>query len=384
MPFSTSITMDPSSFAASSSAFHLPGSASSYRRSYAAAARGGPNPNALSTSLASMSMSYQPMAMSFGTSYNKSQVHNLMAARSDAELTHAYECCGQTHEGLHALLEHVEDNHGEDLAGDINASTGINVGFSPQVLAMDMDLEGIEEDLERETAGSTRSSHSPPSYPLPPSATKGDGSAGTSPAALQISDVLTSPPDAESVNIFSALNTARTASTCSSPPDGSLATPTTSTQPSPVFAAPKLQARGPATFLGAATRPQSSRFDRAFNEVVAGKKDEQEVDSGKDAVPTAVAPGVLFTSAVASLGIPTTPPVQGQKPAEPAAESTTTPTTDADPNRAKLADPPLPPPSLFTTHKPWRCPNPGCNKAYKQSNGLKYHQQKGSVRRDLP
>lgn len=37
----------------------------------------------------------------------------------------------------------------------------------------------------------------------------------------------------------------------------------------------------------------------------------------------------------------------------------------------------MPQPSLFTTHKPWRCPNPGCNKAYKQSNGLKYHQQKG-------
>jgi transcription factor SFP1 len=48
-----------------------------------------------------------------------------------------------------------------------------------------------------------------------------------------------------------------------------------------------------------------------------------------------------------------------------------------DPDRPKFLEPHLPQPSLFTTHKAWRCPNPGCNKAYKQSNGLKYHLQKG-------
>jgi transcription factor SFP1 len=330
-----------------------------------------------------MSMSYQPMAMSFGTSYNKSQVHSLMAARSDAELTKGYECCGQTHEGLHALLEHVEDHHGDGAGSGAGAAAAseLNAGFSPQILAMDMELDGIDEELERETAASTRSSLSPPNmmvpnYPLPPSATKSDTSTGTSPAALHISDVLTSPPDADSNNFFASLNSARTASTCSSPPDGSLATPTTSTQPSPVFAPPKLNARGPSAFLGAASRPQPNRFDRAFNEVVAGKKDEVKVDDKID-VPTAVAPGVLFTTAVASLGIPTTPPVPGQKPSEAITENKANEGTDVSAVKPKPAEPPLPAPSLFTTHKPWRCPNPGCNKAYKQSNGLKYHQQKG-------
>lgn len=89
----------------------------------------------------------------------------------------------------------------------------------------------------------------------------------------------------------------------------------------------------------------------------------------RSAAPMAVAPGVLFASAVASLGIPTTPAVSGRR------ESEDTSYTD-DASKAQL-EPAMPQPSLFTSHKPWRCPNPGCNKAYRQSNGLKYHQQRG-------
>jgi transcription factor SFP1 len=119
---------------------------------------------------------------------------------------------------------------------------------------------------------------------------------------------------------------------------------------------------------------QQKRFDRAFNEVVAAASPPNKQTP---ITPTAVAPGVLFASAVAGLGIPTTPPVPGQKGADAKdgqPEEEVTPQTG---NAANLAEAQLPQPSLFTTHKPWRCPNPGCNKAYKQSNGLKYHQQKG-------
>lgn len=247
-------------------------------------------------------------------------------------------------------------------------------GFSPQVLAMDMeldDLDGLDEKLEKvpSNSGSSRSSLSPPAiqvpqYPLP-AAGEIKQTAGTSPLPLQISELLRSPPEEESVmSTFGA----RTASTCSSPPDGSLATPTTSSQPSPVFAAPKLTPRGPSLLWGGGPSQLSAkRFDRAFNEVVAGTP---KLSADQPKTPTAVAPGVLFATAVSNLGIPTTPPLPGQIPAAPASE---------DGVDGKPVDPALPEPSLFSTHKPWRCPNPGCNKAYRQSNGLKYHQLKGCV-----
>lgn len=399
IPFSTSITMEPSSFAASAQAFGLPGSMSSsyHRRSYAAAVAGSRDPHNLSTSFASMS--FQPMSL--GTSYNRSQVQGLMA-RSDAELTKAYECCGKTHSGLHSLLEHVEDCH---PFSDPNMPP--EDSFSPVTHAMDLELDDVaEEPAQPPTSGSSQSSLSPdttasvpvPSYPLPTSKTPTD-SVGKSP--LKLSDVLKSPPEGESLVKASNLTLTRTQSSSSSPPDGSLATPTTSTQPSPVFSQPKINPARPA-FMSMGTnamRPaaQQKRFDRAFNEVVAGRKE----DEPKSDMPTAVAPGVLFASAVSSLGIPTVPPgtkttetttpKEGEAEVKPAVTDATasasaasqpssTSTSAAAPNTPKVfPEPALPQPSLFSSHKPWRCPNPGCNKAYKQSNGLKYHQQKGYV-----
>lgn len=372
---------EPSSFAANAMSFGLPGSSlsSSYqRRSYAAAVAGAHN---LSSSFASMS--FQPM--SFGTSYSKSQVHNLMSTRSDAELTKGYECCGQQHEGLHALLEHVEDAHPFSDPDDTHS------GFSPVMHAMELEMEGMDGELppirekDGKSTSSNRSSQSPipvPSYPLPPSAassSKPTTPTENPPAPLRITDVLTSPPDNDA--LLSA-RTAMTNSTNSSPPD-SVTTPTTSAQPSPVFAAPKINPARPGFLGSTAPRPaaQQKRFERAFNEVVSSASAPTE---DKDATPVAVAPGVLFASAVANLGIPTTPPVPGQKAGEKTETTEATPgeagqTTPGGTAPTKPIDPQMPQPSLFSTHKPWRCPNPGCNKAYKQSNGLKYHQQKGSV-----
>ncbi|KAI9639638.1 uncharacterized protein MKK02DRAFT_39961 [Dioszegia hungarica] len=430
--FSSSITMESSSFNTSSAAFNL-GTSASFRggRSYAAAAKGerdhllhrpqppnhgSMNPAALSSSFAGMS--FQPMSFSFGAgSYNKSQVHSLMAnasassnrVRTDAELTRTYECCGNTHHGLHDLLEHVEDAH-PFTDPDSSGVSAPHVGYSPQVMAMEMDMDVAEAPnlgtIEERASGqgSTRSSMSPtaapgmPSYPVPTSASSSKPSTpnegAPSPAALQISDVLTSPwansplslggpPKPKSQPPSAGSN----ASTSSSPPEGSLATPTTSTQQSPVFTVPKV---GPTRgFLGAVPRLPQQRFDRAFNEVVAGSPKNMENQlSGpktpKSTLPTAVAPGVLFASAAANLGIPTGPPVPGGKAAEPAvaANGAAAIAGAADSGVAAPAPKPsteiqLPEPSPFTTHKPWKCPNIGCNKSYKQSNGLKYHLSKG-------
>ena len=360
---------ESSSFATSANAFGLPTSTSSsyQRRSYAAALSSN-----ISTSFASMS--FQPMSL--GTSWSKSQIHSLMQTRSDAELTKGYECCGQKHEGLHALLEHVEDAHplGDPDVPDAHFAPG----FTPVTHAMELDFEGLDHQMPAHQAGdgstpaSTRSSQSPisvPSYPLPPSASKSPTPTDKSPTPLNISDVLASPPESDPT--LTAQN-ALGGSASSSPPEN-LATPTTSAHPSPVFAAPKINPARPG-FLGS-TAPrhpaQQKRFDRAFNEVVAGSA---STDPDALTTPTAVAPGVLFASAVAGLGIPTTPPINGGPQPEQNVDGEATPDASV---AGKVADAQLPQPSLFSMHKPWRCPNPGCNKAYKQSNGLKYHQQKG-------
>ena len=361
---------EPSSFATSGMAFQLPGSfSSSYqRRSYAAAVSGA---HQLSSSFASMS--FQPMSL--GTSYSKHQIHNMMQTRSDAELTQGYECCGQTHEGLHALLEHVEDAHPFADPDETHS------GFSPVTHGMELEMDGVDDgelppmrEKDGKSNGSNRSSQSPiavPSYPLPPSASKPTTPTEMILSPLKISDVLTSPLDTESLLTS---RPAMTSSSTSSPPD-SLTTPTTSAQPSPVFAAPKMNPARPGFLGSTAPRPaaQQKRFERAFNEVAAAPNPQLK---DTPTTPTAVAPGMLFGSAVAGLGIPATPPVAGQK-AEPADGEVPSDGELATPNANKVAEAQMPQPSLFSTHKPWRCPNPGCNKAYKQSNGLKYHQQKG-------
>lgn len=393
--------MDPGSFAASSAAFGLPiAGASSYtRRSYAMAVSYGKeyNPNMLSASLASLTTGNSMGLGSLGYSYSRNQLETLRSLRNNEDLNQDYECCGTHHNGLHALLEHVEDQH------PYTDSAMPDAGFSPVTLAMDLDLGEGDGDGEVPSAThSNRSSTSPrpvPHYPLTP--TSGAGPKPDAPAQppatiapLQLSDVLKSPPTDDS-----------TLALPSTSPD-MLLTPTQSTrssptQSSPFGAAPKITQASRSAFLSGPAKTGPNRFDRAFNEVVAGKAGLTD-DPAQPPGPTAVAPGVLFTAA-AAMGIPSAPSVVGRQngtvgngtvtptattgATEEATKTTETEATadatkageekPANGDKPKVPEPQLPQPSLFTTHKAWRCPNPGCNKAYKQSNGLKYHLQKG-------
>lgn len=404
MPFGQSINMDGgNSFVSSSAAFGLMGS-SYTRRSYAAAAGGREvwSPANLSASLASLTTN--PMG-SLGHSYSRGQLETLMSKRNEAEYTKEYDCCGQKLPGLHALLEHVEDQH------PYSDPSMPDAGFSPVTLAMDLDLEGDIDQPPSITTASTRSSTSPrpvPTYPLTPTSTsapkpdlpppKAAAATGTSTASqLSLSDVLKSPPQDDSgLPSFKRQ---------SGSPD-SVSTATSATHP----AAPKITSASRGAFLaGGGGQVGQQRFDRAFNEVVAAGRANSSSANGllddplQPAIPTAVAPSVLFTSsaqlavqgasqvvgrregttgATAAAGAPPPPPGAQAAAVETkttAAESSKAAddTTAADGGAAKAAEPQLPQPSLFTTHKAWRCPNPGCNKAYKQSNGLKYHLQKG-------
>ncbi len=111
---------------------------------------------------------------------------------------------------------------------------------------------------------------------------------------------------------------------------------------------------------------------------------------------TAVPPNVLFMSNNAS-GQSTPAALQGSNPTDAASASTSSGSVSAaspgagsstpfagnsdgndgeDQNRKNMPNG-EPQPSLFATHRPFRCPQPGCQKSYKQSNGLKYHMSKG-------
>lgn len=418
MPFGQSVNMD-GSFAASSAAFGLMGS-SWTRRSYAAAAGGRElySPANLSASLASLTTN--PMG-SLSHSYTRGHLETMMNRRNEAEYTKEYDCCGVKHNGLHALLEHVEDQH------PYLESHMPDAGFSPVTLAMDLDLEGDLDNVPS-TTNSTRSSTSPrpvPNYPLTPTTTnvpKTDapasttGNATTTNAANGNSNATVNPSSVTPLQLSDVLKSPAGGEASSLPGLNGQVVDLSSGVPKFTSSA----SRG--AFLGGPAKTGQQRFDRAFNEVVAGKAGLE--DPNKPPGLTAVAPSVLFTSASA-MGHPQASAIVGRRegtagsgsatPAAPTANTSgtatpATPTTataptdatattttetkaeDGDkpeekadttggppppPGAPKLTDPPLPPPSLFTTHKAWRCPNPGCNKAYKQSNGLKYHLQKG-------
>jgi transcription factor SFP1 len=96
---------------------------------------------------------------------------------------------------------------------------------------------------------------------------------------------------------------------------------------------------------------------------------------------TAVAPNVLFTN---NLAQPAAPAVtEAVATGAPLSESPSPVTSNAKPVGWKVpattsaSTDVTPQPSLFSTHRPFRCPQPGCQKSYKQANGLKYHMLKG-------
>ncbi|KLT38462.1 hypothetical protein CC85DRAFT_305951 [Cutaneotrichosporon oleaginosum] len=422
MPFGQSINMD-GSFATSSAAFNLAGS---YRggRSYAEAAKGLENysPAMLSSSLASTSLR-DPNYGSYMGSYKRSQLERMLSTSvgRNKESEEVYQCCGSKFVGLHALTEHVEENpndHQDDPEPHNDGGM-----FSPLVMGMDLDLETDPYNVPS-TTNSTRSSTSPrpvPNYPLTPTnstapraetATSNDSSTAN---GLKLSEWLKSPTNNDASSVLpGALGT-----------DGGNVVDLSS-------GVPKFASAVRGGFNGGKPLGGRQRFDRAFNEVVAGRAGLE--DPNKPPGPIAVAPSVLFTK-VPAMGLPQASAVVGRRegtvgtpagaaavpapvatngaaapvangatavPAAPAAaaaaaadvkkegeentdkkdvvaggEAPPPPPPGAKAPDARAADTPLPPPSLFTTHKAWRCPNPGCNKAYKQSNGLKYHLAKG-------
>jgi transcription factor SFP1 len=303
-------------------------------------------------------MSFQPMSL--GVSYSKNQVLELMREHEPA--AERYICCAKAWIGLVAFTEHMDKCHPDGLPEHEIPVPLTGTEREAEDAALDLELAEIEADTIPEITRTIIQ------YPLPPS---NSDKANTpveelpDPTDFNLADFIHSPIKSP---YMAERPAPQTSSSSSTPPDGSLATPTTSTQHSPVQGGPLLKNGVQRNFLTAPNQylpsvQQQTRFDRAFNDVVIGNA----VDNKPSKLPTHIAPGLLGGSTAKNLGIPTVPPTGpgGQ------------PTVQQEGEASK--EPVLPEPSLFATTKPWRCPNPGCNKAYKQSNGLKYHQSKGYV-----
>lgn len=111
--------------------------------------------------------------------------------------------------------------------------------------------------------------------------------------------------------------------------------------------------------------------------------------SGEDHLPACAPPNLFFpapgsnndggnttTPGIPGLNIPNTSSTQ-QPPAKRERISSSGSTSNVGPGGEKLDK------DGKVIEKPFKCPNPGCDKAYKQANGLKYHRLHGSCNRNL-
>ena len=120
------------------------------------------------------------------------------------------------------------------------------------------------------------------------------------------------------------------------------------------------------TCLGSSHSSNSDAgLDPALTRAVAGEMDRYSTTGS--IAPRSINPALIHASSSASSGYPAITPSRTDsngtsRIANGGARSRTSVTVQ---------------PSLFTKPQRLRCPNPDCNKVYKQSSGLKYHQLSG-------
>lgn len=118
----------------------------------------------------------------------------------------------------------------------------------------------------------------------------------------------------------------------------------------------------------------TSNVKSAFGLNVRTSPEPVKRTTGFDAVP----PNILFTAGPGTQTISAArPETFGGEPEQEDAEAGSKGPGWKVPNADGTQSEVNPQPSLFSTHRPFRCPQPGCQKSYKQANGLKYHMLKG-------
>lgn len=311
-------------------------------------------------------------------------------AKKEAEFCKDFICCGKDLGNLHDLLEHYEEAHVVVLG-----SPGSPRGME---LSMAMDMDDVEMDsLDEASPGSSSASGTSNSTnvsPVPGHAlpgllpTSNNGTAMSSAMKqLLLDDILAPQPKPDSA--FDSY-------IVSSPPK--IFTGPSATLPGGRKASLTLSRRafvGGFNDPGATPKSKGQDFTSAFGTNVRKKSPTlgftPEEPAKNNQRPAAVSPNVLYApqndvqhhdaSANHDEGQDGSDDVGGAGGAGGAVGAGAGAGAGAGgptgSSSSKTAAAENTQPSLFATHRPYRCPQPGCQKAYKQSNGLKYHLLKG-------
>lgn len=315
--------------------------------------------------------------------------------RKEAEFCKDFMCCGKDLGSLHDLLEHYEESH--------------VVVLSPTTSHMELSMEiDQEHDVEMDDFDEPPSSNSSDTTtvsaqtsPVPSHAIPGylptDGL-----KQLALEDVLKSGATKNDESAFDSCFVSTSPNTANSPPSGS-STGSSRSRDSYNLARQAFpggrMATGPSPNHASSAFAIKSAFGSAVRRDVNGS-------SGSVNPLTAVPPNVLFMNNSNGTAQPAEPVVTATSTTASASASASASTSTSTPVATTVAAPPSdsspsgsgdpsgsggdgngpnrpnmpngePQPSLFATHRPFRCPQPGCQKSYKQSNGLKYHMSKG-------
>lgn len=343
-------------------------------------------------------MSYNGKSFT-GSSANWGHVKsNIM--QKEADFCKDFMCCGQDLGNLHDLLEHYEEAHVVVVnspginAKELEMDPDSRWAYGGGVDELDVEMEALDEESPSsgsETCPSTAQTSPAPGHAVP--GLVGGKAASTAVATalnrLALDDVLKS-------NSTTAAATASSAKSEEISAFDSFVVSSASTKP-------VSSTKPKSTNLAASRRALNGGINNHHGTTHRDTKNafglnvrRQSPEPTKTTTGfTAVAPNVLFTnsttpSPVAQAATPVAPTAA----AATAGPSTTATTTTSDvnaspvpanstpvgwkaPAQATVSTDVTPQASLFSTHRPFRCPQPGCQKSYKQANGLKYHMLKG-------
>lgn len=311
--------------------------------------------------------------------------------RKEADFCKDYMCCGEDLGNLHDLLEHYEEAHvvvvnspssasQMDLALEMDPDSKWAYGGDD----MDVDMEAFDE--ESPSSGSNSVVSSTNTSPMPGHALPTGSTAGTAVASalkqLALDDVLKSSSAAPTSSRTKSSDdiSAFDSFVVSSPPKA--LDPDLSSKKNVKTTSLAASRRAMHGGINGRTNSDNS-IKNAFGLNVRRQSPEPaKTTTGFDAV----APNVLFTHSASTPVVPTvsetTIAAQAVVPA-PVSANTSPVSSHSNPVGWKSSTPAAaqsdltPQPSLFSTHRPFRCPQPGCQKSYKQANGLKYHMLKG-------
>ncbi|KAJ9124676.1 hypothetical protein QFC24_003043 [Naganishia onofrii] len=313
--------------------------------------------------------------------------------KKESEFMKDFTCCGVTHRGLHELLDHYEEEHVMVVGG------GEGDGGFPVVADFDdndVEMDSFDDEEPSSSSAASTSTNSTQTSPalnhalpglLPTFTRVGNMASGVKQMTLNDTrrPTLSTPPvsiaspreEKESAfdtflvtsppgSSFHSKEGVSTSFTTKSGIDGKKATLTYTKRTLPPASRAKASTQLSNAFganvrksdVKPATRPEIA-LPPSLLELRSNKTGQVIVPLVLDARGTVVQPSPSELQK-AALNAPAPAPEEEEEEHD-----------VGEPTEAALA------PSQFSDYRPYRCNKPGCTKAYKQANGLKYHQSKG-------